>query len=75
MKSSNEFTALSIGWVEINLGRVTLDFSPRIGLDSDFHGSYVMGDLALHIASRLLIEQPSHQLLPCITQARTTLER
>ena len=41
LKSSNRFTALGIGWIEMNLERVTLDISPRIGSESDFYGSYV----------------------------------
>ena len=34
--------------------------------------SYGVGNLALHIASKLIIKQPSHQPLPCITLALTT---
>ena len=44
-----------------------MDISPRIGSASDFYGLYSVGNLALHIATRLLIEQPSHQPPPGIT--------
>ena len=42
---------------------VTLDVSQRIGSEADFNGSYGVGNLALHIATRLLIKFTSHQLL------------
>ena len=74
LASSNLFMALRIGWIEMKLDRVILGISPRIGSESDFYGSYNVGNLAQYIATRLRTKQPSYQLFPCILQALTALE-
>ena len=59
--------------IYIILGRIVLGISLRSGSASDFHGSYVEGNLALHIAIRLL-DKPQSLAQSCIILAMPTLE-